>query len=186
MPAQNKSPQSINLLPGQKLDDSAGGKILKWLLSTFRIIVILVQVVVIGGFAARVFIDARLSNINQEIEDKYALARSYQDTESKFKTAQLKLDTYTSLQSEGNKYLSLVTAISQQIPNTVQLISIQKNESRLIVKARTTQESSMYSFTQRMDEIEGVDNPQVVEIAQDPNSTSISEFIIHATVPSGA
>ena len=184
MPADKRPLHSINLLPGQKLDDSTGGKVIKWLLSTFRVIVVLVQIVVIAAFAVRVFIDARLSALNKEIEEKYALVQSYQDIEETFKVKKLKLESYQSLQSEDNSYIALLDAVAREIPNNVQLISIEKNGSLLSIKARTAQESAMYAFAIRLNEIESVQNAQVIEIRQDSTTDLLFEFIIHATVPS--
>lgn len=184
MPADRRSLNSINLLPGQKLDDTAGGKVIKWLLSTFRVIVVLVQIVVIAAFAGRVFVDARLSSLNKEIEEKYALVQSYNNIENTFKLKKLKLETYQSLQGEENSYLSLIDAISRETPSNVQIISIEKNGSVLSIKARTTQEATMYTFASSLSNVPNLQDPQVVEIRQDTTTDLLSEFTIQATVPS--
>jgi Tfp pilus assembly protein PilN len=184
MPADKRQLHSINLLPSQKLDDSTTGKVVKWLLSTFRIIVVLVQIVVIAAFAGRVFVDARLSVLNKEIEEKYALVQSYNNIEETFRVKKLKLETYQSLKTKENTYLALVDAVAGEIPSNVQLIAIEKNGPLLSIKARATQESAIYSFASRLNTVEGIQNAQVVEIRQNDSGELLSEFTIQATVPS--
>jgi Tfp pilus assembly protein PilN len=184
MPANNRLSNSINLLPGQRLESTTGGKVVKWLLSTFRLIVVLVQVVVILGFATRVFVDARLSSLNRNIEERYSLVKSYQNIEDTFLIKKLKLETFQSLQDESNSYLTLLESVAREIPANVQLISIEKSETTLTIKAATTQEATMYTFANRINNITNVENAQVIEIRQNATASQLSEFTIQAKVPS--
>lgn len=183
MPATKKSSSSINLLPGKEVDNSTTGQVIRWLLSTFRIIVVAVQIVVIAAFCVRVFLDARLSSLNKEIEGKYALLESFEDVEDRFREVQLKLNTYKLLNSPENSYLRYIDSVAQSIPVSVQLVSVEKAGSMLTITARTPEESAMYLFSSEIEKIEGVENAQVVEIREDTTTDNFSEFIIQAIVP---
>ena len=65
MPAK-KEPE-INLLPQEEFEGSVIGRILKWGLSTFRIIVIIVEMVVMAAFLSRFWLDAKNSDLNEDI-----------------------------------------------------------------------------------------------------------------------
>jgi Tfp pilus assembly protein PilN len=186
MPANTRLSNSINLLPGQRLESTTGGKVVKWLLSTFRMIVILVQVVVILGFATRVFVDARLSTLNRSIEERYALVKSYQNIEQVFKNKKLKLETFQQLQNDSNSYLSILQSVSREMPTNVQLVSIEKTGEVLKIKALTNQEATMYTFATRLSSVPDIQNVQVVEIREESTTSGsqLSEFTIQATVPS--
>jgi len=182
MPAQKTQPHSsINLLPRKQLDTTTGGKLIQWLLSGFRTIVIVVQVIVLVSFVARMFLDARLRSLNNEIEEKYALVNSYADVEKRFLSAKFKLDTFNSLQNPDNKFSILLTSVSNVIPPDVQLVSITNSEGVLVINALTSQQSSMYSFANQISQIEGLSNAQVVNIQQDTGSIN-TEFTINANI----
>ena len=63
--AKNKS---INLLPQEEFDASIFGRTLKWAMGTFRIIVIITEMVVMGAFLSRFWLDAQNSDLDNSIK----------------------------------------------------------------------------------------------------------------------
>jgi Tfp pilus assembly protein PilN len=180
MPAKNSPPSTINFLPGSRLEDSQTGRVLKWLLSTFRIIVIMVQIVVVIVFATRVFIDLRVVDLNKKIEGKYALVSSYSNIESEFLNKQLRLNTFQSLQSEENSYVTILRAVAESTPVNVKLLSVQKIAGGLIIKGETQSDSSIASFTSKLEDTTLITNVQVTELLD--KIVKPTEFTINANV----
>lgn len=75
----------INLLPKDSFEFSALGKILKWSLTTGRVLVVLTEFVVILAFGSRFYFDKKLNDLTEEISQKQAIVESYVDIEAKIR-----------------------------------------------------------------------------------------------------
>src|SRR3989344_9480970 len=108
--------RSINLLPQEEFDVSVVGRILKWAMGTFRIIVIVTEMVVMGAFLSRFWLDAQNSDLGDEMGVKSAQVEAQSDFEKKFRRLQTKLGIFKSLSgavqpsTEINSIASKMTA----------------------------------------------------------------------------
>ena len=59
--------KNINLLPKEEFDASVVGRLLRWAMGTFRIIVIITEMIVMAAFLSRFWLDAQNSDLNDEI-----------------------------------------------------------------------------------------------------------------------
>ncbi len=75
----------INLLPKDAFEFSALGKILKWALTTGRVLVVLTEFVVILAFGSRFYFDKKLNDLIEVISQKQAVVESYTDIEAKMR-----------------------------------------------------------------------------------------------------
>src|SRR3989344_780469 len=98
---KSKEQIKINLIPQDEFESSTFGRVLKWALSTFRIMVIVTELLVMSAFLSRFWLDARNSDLNEEIEIKKAQIGAYQDVEDSFRKYQAKLVLAKSLYSTG-------------------------------------------------------------------------------------
>ena len=110
MPAK-KEPR-INLLPQEEFEASLLGRTLKWVLSTFRIIVIITEMIVMIGFLSRFWLDAKNSDLNESIKGKQAVLAASSDFEKDFRKVQKRLAIVSSLYSvtQPSKNLSVITS----------------------------------------------------------------------------
>jgi hypothetical protein len=90
MPARAK--QNLNLLPKENLGETTAGRVLQWILTSFRVIVISTELVVIGAFLSRFALDTRGNDLSDEIEAKKAIIVAYQEVEHNFKKTQEKIE----------------------------------------------------------------------------------------------
>lgn len=75
----------INLLPKDAFEFSALGKILKWAMTTGRVLVVLTEFVVILAFGSRFYFDKRLNDLIEVIDQKQAVVDSYAEIENKMR-----------------------------------------------------------------------------------------------------
>ena len=75
----------INLLPKDSFELSGLGKILKWALTSGRILVVLTEFVVILAFGSRFYFDKKLNDLIEVIGQKQAVVESYVDIENKIR-----------------------------------------------------------------------------------------------------
>lgn len=127
-----KTGSAINLLPQEEFDASILGRLLKWAMGTFRIIVIVTEMVVMGAFLSRFWLDATNSDLSDLIDTKAAQVDAQSDMEIGFRMAQTKLKIYKAL-TESNKSSASVDKITPKIPPGTILtsLSIQDKETTL-------------------------------------------------------
>src|SRR3989338_7415536 len=126
MAAQKKKQSLVNLLPQNEFESSVVGRILKWILTTFRVIVITVELVVILGFLSRFWLDLRNSDLTDEIKQKEALVESYFGFEKEFKRTQKKIEIFSLASDEKNDTLPLLTSSVRRLPIDIQLLSFSR------------------------------------------------------------
>jgi len=127
-----KKKEVINLLPQEEFAASTVGRILTWLLSTFRMIVIATEMVVMAAFLSRFWLDARNTDLSDEIKQKQAIISSYKDVESRFRSSQAKLAIISALTGAGTNG-SAISSVSESLPPDVLLssISIEKQIAKI-------------------------------------------------------
>ena len=147
MPAKAQS-KLINLLPQEEFASSTVGRILTWLLSSFRVIVIFSEIVVMGAFMSRFWLDARNADLTDEIKQKEAIVVSYSQIESEFKKSQKKINAYT-LQTKNQDFpLQIIDTLSKSMPSDIKLTVLSITDSAIDIKAESLTESSISKFIQ--------------------------------------
>lgn len=132
--------RNINLLPYGTFDSSVKGRVLNWSLSTFRTIVVIVEVIVIAGFLARFWIDAQNSSLDEKIMQKMALIDSYSDFEKTFKNYQGKLAIISENTQDSKSMSTNMKAISDEITPEVILTNIFFSPQSTILQGQTISE----------------------------------------------
>ncbi len=155
--------QQINLLPQEEFAGSTVGRILKWILSTFRMIVVITEVVVMGAFLSRFYLDARISDLNRQIKDQQTIITSFKDFEGVFRGTQQKIQIATSLIDSQKKVLSEITDITSLTPPDVILFSFSFIGSDASVRALTPSE---FSISQYIANLKGSEKFGKIELTQ--------------------
>lgn len=135
----------INLLPSEEFEESLVGRILKWSLTSFRVMVIGVELVVISAFLSRFFLDARNTDLNEELKSLQAQILANGDFEKQFRQTQQKLSIYKDLSTQKST-ASVLSIISSRLPVDVVLTNISVTEGTLILRGSTTNEASVSQF----------------------------------------
>lgn len=147
MPA--KKELKINLLPQKEFERSTVGRILKWAVSSFRIIVIVTEMIVMGAFLSRFWLDAQNSDLNEEISQKKAVITSFAKTESKFRTFQKQIEIFTQISSlaQQSEYLNLITSLT---PREIVLNSVSDNENAVQIMGISGNEQNISQFIKNL------------------------------------
>lgn len=118
-----KKKEPINLLPQEEFAASTVGRILTWLLSSFRMIVIATEMVVMGAFLSRFWLDARNTDLNDEIKQKSAVIVAYKEIEKSFRADQTKLKLVGQLTAGVTENAQIDEAI-QSLPGDIILTNL--------------------------------------------------------------
>src|SRR3972149_8966441 len=143
MPAKKES--RINLLPQKEFERSILGRTLKWALSSFRIIVIATEMVVMGAFLSRFWLDARNSDLNDSIVQKRAVIESFGEVEKSFRNFQTQIDVFAKVTAltPASDYINLVTSLA---PPDVTLSSISNSENSIQIVGSSVSEQNVSQF----------------------------------------
>lgn len=133
-------------MPKEEASSSTGAKILRWILSTFRMIVITVELVVIIGFLSRFWLDVRNSDLDDEIKQKEALILSYAQVEKDFRLAQKRLDIFKAHTVSDTTSSPYLESASSALPQDVQLTSFTKEGAAITIRGASLSEQSISQY----------------------------------------
>lgn len=137
--------KSINLLPQEEFSASSLGRVLKWAMGTFRIIVIVTEMVVMGAFLSRFWLDAQNSVLNDQIKVKSAQIKAQGTLEKNFRSVQQKLSIFKSL-DQLEKPSARLDEITSGVPNDVTITGINFALNETQVKGVANSELSLNQF----------------------------------------
>ncbi|KKU12260.1 MAG: Type IV pilus biogenesis protein PilN [Candidatus Woesebacteria bacterium GW2011_GWA1_45_8] len=182
MAARKKSAQ-INLLPQEQFAASTTGRVLTWALSTFRIIVIATELVVILAFLSRFFLDAQNADLSDEIEQKQATIAAAADFEKTFRATQKRLTVFSELTSEKTQATDSLSKVSQSLPPDVFLDSITLGGGSLIIAGFSPSERSIQEFVVNLESRLIPKAVTLQEIETSFEDPSLMKFTINASEP---
>ena len=142
MPAKTK----VNLLPQANFENTNTGKLLNWITSAGRWIVVLTEFVVICAFLSRFYFDTKLSNLFDSLRQKKAMVSSMADFEQEFLLVQEKTKIIKSILAEEQKPSVIVNQISQLVPLEVTLSAIQIDNNSLRISGNSLSEQGINLF----------------------------------------
>lgn len=178
--AKKKNEREINLLPQEEFEASTLGRILKWLLSTFRYIVIGTEMVVMMAFLSRFWLDAKSGDLTDAITQKQAIVSSYSTFEKQFRDVQSKLTIFKNFSTNSNLTSSVITEIAAKIPSDVTIQDISINGSKVSITATTTNESSASSFVINLSASKFLTNINLISVTSSTTVSGQIDFSISA------
>lgn len=131
---------SINLAPKETLEDSPfWKKFIYWSTNIGRLIIIGTQMIVLGAFFTRFFLDRQIINLSEEIKTKQTIIQTTSQLESEFRTTQDQLAAIKTIKSQQNDYAKALKDFTQKVPQqvSVQKINLEEDELRIDGRART-------------------------------------------------
>lgn len=144
MAARRKEKQ-INLLPKDNFSESSIGRVVLWFLSTFRIMVIIVELIVVAAFLSRFWLDSKNADLSDEIKQKQAQIKASEATEKEFRELQKRLTAFSVLSSQP-QVSSTISLISNQIPPNISLSSISFSPDGTTIGGVASNEQDLAQF----------------------------------------
>lgn len=152
--AARKSKAQINLLPQEEFAGTTFGRTLKWAMSTFRIIVIVTEMVVMVAFLSRFWLDARNADLNDLIKQKSAVLLASAEFEKEFKGIQKKLKIFSSLSGDVGTASSTLGTITSLLPSDIFLVTYSFNSKSAQIKGVAQNEVSIAQFIVNLEKSE--------------------------------
>ncbi len=173
MPVQQKK-KFINLLPQGKFEETTTGRVLKWTLSTFRFLVIAVELLVIGGFITRFWMDIEHSDLNDEIKQKSQLIESYRPFEVDFKTVQAKLLLFSLTDEQTSQNSELLQSLATKMPNGVNLTEFTRDTNLINVSVESVSELAIAQFMSNLRSSSDFSDLQIIRVQSQEDNPYIT------------
>lgn len=148
-----KSYSGINLVPKDEFENSLVGKILRWSLSTGRMIVILTEFVVILAFLSRFKLDRDLNDINEVITQKQAIVGSFSDIEMQMRDIQTRMKILKTIQTTSVNSQKSFTTLINLTPRDVFYDTIEFNRDSWRFTGLAGSETSFASLLDQLENL---------------------------------
>lgn len=169
--------KSINLLPQEEFEASTMGRVLRWAMGTFRIIVIITEMIVMAAFLSRFWLDAQNSDLNDSVKIKSAQVSAQSDFEKEFRGLQEKLDIFKKIRSDP-KTSDKINLIASKVPSNVVLSSVSLNETSSEVKGTSDSELSIAQFISNLKADKSFKSVEINNVGSSQNDPGLTDFSI--------
>ena len=174
--AAKKKQKQVNLIPHDDFESTTVGRILTWLLTTFRYIVIVTEMVVMFAFLSRFWLDARNNDLSEEIKQKQAQILSSSSFEKEFKNTQQRLKIFSALTSEATPNSRLLEAISKVMPVEIYLQTTSFSENRITLTGYAITERDIAQFMVNLESGGVFDEVVLTKVDTDLNEIGLIGF----------
>lgn len=174
MAARKDKKHQINLLPQEEFEGTTVGRILKWAMSTFRIIVILTEMVVMAAFLSRFWLDARNADLNDAIKQKVAVISASSEVEKEFRDTQKRLKIFSNLSSREGVVSNAIAEITSHLPPDVFLISYSYNQGSIQIKGISPSEISIAQFIVNLENSEMINKVNLTNVDTSQEETALA------------
>ena len=115
---------NLDLLRPQSQPQQLAVKIFKWLLSSGRFLIIVVEIVVLGAFLFRFKLDADIATTREAIEEQIPFIDSLNSDEKLIRKTQFQLTTIKTTKQSSPDFAKILDNISKQTPGGVTLSTL--------------------------------------------------------------
>lgn len=178
--------KELSLLPDSENPDSFGAKLIKWLTTVGRWVIVLTELIVVSAFISRFWLDRKNSDLSETIRQQQAILGTTQSFENEYNSFQKRLSFIRKFYDNDPQYFQKIDTLIKSTPPDLiyQNISIKKDDNDNKVSANISlialSEASLVSFVNNLTlnpNIEAVKINQI-EKKQQENNYSISVSIV--------
>lgn len=184
MAARKKKKNKINLLPQEEFEQSTLGRVLAWLLSSFRVIVIITEVFVMMVFLSRFWLDAKSADLNDLIKQKQAVLVASVDFEKEFRGAQKKLGIFSELTAVDQPTTNYLNTISSLVPPEIVLSSYSFVGDNIRIEGISPNERGIAQFVANLEANDEIKEVAITQISTDKETQVLLTFSLKLTLSS--
>jgi len=176
--AKKKKEAIINLVPKEDFSATTAGRVLAWILSTFRIIVIVTEILVMLAFISRFWLDAQNTDLTELIKQKQAVLVASTSFENQFKDTQARLQIFSDYAVGEGKIPNIINVVSSRLPSDVVLDSISISKEGMTISGLSTNETSIQQLIVNLYEEETIEEILLQEVTFEGESQLLKFRIV--------
>ena len=183
--------KELSLLPDAENPNSLSARVLKWLTTVGRWVIVLTELVVIVAFVSRFWLDRKNSDLSEVIRQRQAILASTRGFEEEFKSFQRRLIYVRNFYENQPDYDEKIDILVKSTPNdlTYKSISIKqdKKNSDITVSASLIafNEKSIVDFVKNLKLNPKIDSANInnIEKKANENNYSLSVSVVFKSKP---
>ncbi|MFH1602063.1 MAG: hypothetical protein ABIB61_03855 [Candidatus Shapirobacteria bacterium] len=169
--------KQISLLSAAPFDLTPQGRIVNWLTTWGRAILVLVELVVVAAFFSRFWLDRKNSDLSDDLRQKRAILESTLEFEEEFRRFQTRLSQAANLVNGEQDLVFPLTTVARSLPDGVILHNIsftnkEKGASANLSIGVYSEQGLSYFINQLLKE-EEIESVQVGSIKKEKIATGI-------------
>jgi Tfp pilus assembly protein PilN len=172
----------INLLPNSSFEKSLAGKIFFWALTIGRHIIISIELVTIISFLLRFKLDADLVKLNDSINEKKMIIKTYQNTEQNLIFLQKRLQVIKELKNKQLQAVQKIDAIAKATPKDIYLTNLEIQPGSLTMAAVSLSDYSLATFLAGLQKSEQFDQLNLDNLSTGGSRKPEIEFTLKANI----
>lgn len=175
----------INLLPQEEFATSITGRILAWLTSSFRIIVIVTDMLVIIAFLSRFWLDAKRADLNDTLKVKKNVIAASASFEKEYRDIQNRTAIYALVSKDTGTGSQALSSIFTSVPENIALTTIGVNENKIRLEATALSEGAIGQWMANLNALAMFDSMNLVDVGTDPKNPLQLKFGLDLTLKQG-
>lgn len=148
---------SINLVKNDKGDSIE--RVINWLLSVGRVLVIITELVALGAFLWRFGLDQQLIDLHSKIKQKQAIVSAFKKNEDEYRNLQDRLSIAAAFANSSGKRFNTYKEILTLAPSGIAFTKLSQSSKTLSMEINVNSVSSLSTFVNALkshQNIEGV------------------------------
>lgn len=174
----------INLLPKDSFEFSTAGKILRWVTTAGRVMVVLTEFVVLLAFGSRFYFDKKLDDLNEVIVQKQAQIGAYAEVEANMRKILAKQLPLEYFQTKGLHFEERMNELAQIMPSGTVLDSVSLTPEGLAIAGKAQSEYGFARMLNGLKKMEGISNINLRDTGFDQTSGGV-KFNIQISFKNG-
>lgn len=138
--------KTINLLTRQDFDRSSFGRILRWSLTYGRYIIVSTEIIVLMAFILRFSLDRKITDLNEEIDQKSEIVKANLGFEQRFRNLQKRVDQISTLFTNQDKLIQVLSHLEQITPIGIRYTSFTFSTNAIDIAGTANTSSSLSLF----------------------------------------
>lgn len=114
----------FNLLQDNTLPPDIWDKVYDWVNKVGRVVVVIVELIVVVAFAARIVVDTQAKNLQEDEKTFQTRLDAYRDTELIFRDYQQRFTAYKDIWNNSSTYSNVVGEVLKEIPASVSELNL--------------------------------------------------------------
>lgn len=178
--------KELSLLPDSENPNSFGAKVIKWLTTVGRWVIVFTELIVVSAFVSRFWLDRKNSDLSETIRQQQAILESTQGFESEFKSFQQRLEFIQAFYHNDPQYDKKITTLVNSTPKDIiyKTLSVGKEEDSKKISATASlvafNETSIINFINNITLNPNIETVKInqIEKKQQENNYSVTISVV--------
>lgn len=160
MPAKKE----ISLLPDEENIDSLSARVMRWLTTVGRVVIVFTELIVIGAFFSRFWLDRLNSDLSEVVRQQKAIIESTGSFESEYAQLQKRLNLVSTSYKNQPEYQNKIQTLAESTPLDINFNSLTVSQEKsgsvsANIGLYAYQESSIVNFITNL-----IVNPKIASV----------------------